>query len=57
MKKSADWFGRRVRLKADVNGRVGVVIGKGKFRTWWLVEWPDGSKKLYPERLLEIVAE
>ncbi len=52
------WIGKKVRRKNDgPNGIIGVVAEGGKFNTWWVVEWADGSKKSYPERLLVIVPE
>jgi hypothetical protein len=49
---------RCVRFKRDhVKDRTGTVVAPGKFHTWWLVEWPDGSRKLYPERDLLIISE
>jgi hypothetical protein len=33
------------------------VVDKGKFGTWWLVEWPDGKRTQDPERNLVVVPE
>ncbi len=59
MKKADDWFLKRVRLKErhPTDKRVGTIIGEGKLRTWWLVEWSDGSKKLAAQRHLEILTD
>jgi hypothetical protein len=51
------WIGKHVRRKAQPDGPVGMIVAPGKFNTWWLVEWPDGSRKLYPRRDLVEVAD
>jgi hypothetical protein len=51
------WLNRRVRRKNVPGGPIGTVVDKGKFGTWWLVEWPDGKRTQDPERSLVVVPE
>jgi hypothetical protein len=53
--KKDDWLGRRVRQRQSPGGPIGTVIGSGKMRTWWRVEWPDGKVTLDQQRDLIIV--
>lgn len=49
--------GKRVRRKYDKTGAVGTVQTRGSFNGWWLIEWPDHSRKQSPMRDLDIVSE
>ena len=55
------WIDKRVRLRpADPHKPpdwIGTIVAPARFNTWWFVEWPDGSRKMYPLRQLEEVNE
>jgi len=57
MAKRKSLFGQgvKVRMKGNPDSPIGVIADHGKLRTWWVVEYPDGSKKPRAERHLEIV--
>jgi hypothetical protein len=44
-------------MPGDPHRGIGVIVDSAKMNTWWLVEWPDGSRKMAAERHLEIVPD
>jgi hypothetical protein len=53
-----EWCGKKVRLKDQPTGPIGVVESPAHgMPGWWLVAWPDGSRKRYPPRALTVVPE